>query len=57
MIKIRNIYGDLFRYLEYYFIFLELDRDRVKDILFFFCLFYYSFDLIYYEGNDLFDFI
>lgn len=57
MIKIRNIYGNLFRYLEYYFIFLELDRDRVEDILVFFCLFYYSFDLIYNEGNDLFDFI
>lgn len=57
MIKIRNIYGNLFRYLEYYFIFLELDRYRVKDILFFFCLFYCSFDLIYNEGNDLFDFI
>lgn len=34
MTKIRNIYGHPFRYSEYYFIFLEMDRDRAKDILF-----------------------
>lgn len=56
MTKIRNIYGNPLRYSEYYFIFLELDRYRAKDILFFPRPLHRSSDPIYNEGNDLSDF-
>lgn len=56
MTKIRNIYGSPLRYSEYYFIFLELDRDRAKDILFSPRPLHHSSDSIYNEGNDLSDF-
>lgn len=52
----KYIYGDPLRYSEYYFIFLELDRGRAKDILFSPRPLHHSSDPVYNEGNDLSDF-